>query len=195
MESKYQRIAIVGASSVGKTTLAKHLSNTFKLYYVDSSSSVLWEQFGFYSHEDVHVSAYENPKKLWDLQEKIYELRMAHYQFKSSFITDRSPIDQCAYFLNYFQLSNPLDKFSFINKLSHQCKYIDAFIYIKFVNEQIDPGNGKRIVDPLYQLQIDALMNMVIEKDLLKVSNKPIIILDKWDLDYRLEKVINFLAK
>lgn len=195
MENKYKRIALIGASGVGKTTLAKRISSAFQLYYINTSSSILWEQFGFSSHEDVHVSAFENPKKLWDLQEKIIDLRTAHFQFKSSFVTDRSPIDQCAYFLNYFQLSNPIDKFSFINRLSNQCRYIDAFIYIKFVNEQIDPGNGKRIVDPLYQLQVDALMNMVIEKDLLNISDKPMLILDKWDLDYRIEKVFNFLSE
>ena len=195
MESKYQKIALIGASSVGKTTLAKHLSSEFQLYYLNTSSSILWEQFGFFSHEDVHSSIYENPKKLWDLQEKIYELRMVQYKLKRSFITDRSPIDQCAYFLNYFQLSNPIDKFSFLKRLSDQCRYIDAFIFIKFVNDQIDPGNGKRIIDPLYQLQIDALMNMIIEKDLLKISDKPLLVLDKWDWDYRVEQVTNFLVK
>ena len=195
MVSKYKKIAIIGTSGVGKTTLAKYLSKELTLFYLDSSSSNLWEQYGFVSHEDVHSSAYNDPDRLWKLQSKLYDIRLMKYSTKASFITDRSPIDQCSYLLNYFQLGDILKKFKFIDKLKYQCRFIDAFIFIRFVNDVIDSGNGKRITDPLYQLVMDSIMSMVIEKDILDISNKPMLVLDKWDWDYRVDNSIKFLVK
>lgn len=193
MESKYKRVALIGASGVGKTTLAKYLSTEFELPYLNTSSSDLWEQFGFFSHEDVQMAVYENPQKLYKLQEKILEIRNANYFSRTSFITDRSPIDQCAYFLNYFQISNPIDKFSFINRLKPQANKVDAYIFVRYNNEIIE-NDGKRIIDPLYQLGIDSLMGMVIDKNLLDID-KPLLVLDKFDWSYRLDKCLRFLVR
>jgi len=50
----HKRIMITGASGVGKTTLASHISEQYDLPFVTSSAKAIWPRFGFKNHQEAH---------------------------------------------------------------------------------------------------------------------------------------------
>lgn len=192
METKFRRVGIAGASGTGKTHLAKYITKTYQLPYLNSSSSRLWGKYGYRNHTDVHQDVYRNPDKAFDLQNDIRISRSFLLGHKKYLVTDRTPIDHAAYFLNYFQIGRPTIKYRFIEELKDQVGFFDAFIFVRFNRETIVEDNGVRITDPYYQMVTDSIMNMVIENNLLDIK-VPILILDKWDWGTRVKQVTQFL--
>ena len=191
MESKFKRIGILGASGTGKTRLAQFITAEYQLQYLNSSSSKLWDRYGYKNHRDVVEDAFKNPSAWIDLQNDILELRRGMLMGNAYFVTDRTPVDQAAYFLSYFPSLNFINKAGFISRLREQIKSFDALIFIRYDNASIE-DNGVRIQDPLYQLQIDYTMQMILDKDVLGIK-VPILVLDKWHWLDRVEKVKAFL--
>jgi adenylate kinase family enzyme len=193
MVSKFNKICISGASGTGKTTLATYIAENYQLPYLNASSSRLWSNYGYKNHEDVHRDVYQHEDIALRLQNDILNSRNSLFSCKKYFVTDRGPIDQLAYFLNYFQISNPMKKVMFINLVRKQLRYFDAFIFIRFSNTVIE-DNGLRILDPYYQLIIDSIMAMIIEKNLLDIK-VDIITIPEWDWDTRTKLVDKFIKR
>lgn len=191
MRSKYKRVGLVGASGTGKTTLASYISTEFQLPYLNSSSSKLWDGYGYKNHRDVQWASWADPDNALRLQEEILTVRDSMFACKNWFVTDRTPIDQLAYYLNYFQLISPITKIAFVNRLKAQGNRFDAIIFLRFTNELIE-DNGRRIIDPFYQIMVDALMNSIIERNILGMK-VPVLTLDMWDWNTRRDEVIKFL--
>lgn len=194
MESRFKRICISGASGTGKTKLAKYISDIFDIPFISASSSNLWGEFGYGTHSEVHKDAFINPSNGMKLQNKILNTRQEMYYNKSYFVTDRGPIDHLAYYLNYFQVShNAITKTAFIEKLNKQLQHFDAMIFVRF-NQSTIENNGIRIVDPYYQLVIDSIMNLIIDKQLLNLK-VPLINLPTWNWDLRVIDINNFICQ
>lgn len=192
MESKFNKIGLFGASGTGKTTLAKHISETYKLPYVNSSSSKLWGKYGYKTHQEVHEDAYLNPTNGIILQREILESRNCLFKLRQYFITDRTPVDQMAYFMYYFPFLGSIQKLTFIDKLKQQVKYFDAFIFVEFNTPDIE-DNGKRVLDPVYQVAVDGMMQGIVKHNLLDIQ-VPILVLPEWDWEKRKHEVEQFLA-
>ena len=61
MESA-NKIFISGTSGIGKTTLAKFISEKFSLPYISTSASSLWPKYGFTNHADALKKCLANPE-------------------------------------------------------------------------------------------------------------------------------------
>lgn len=192
---RFKKVCISGVSGTGKTTLAKHISEEYGLPYLNSSSSKLWEHYGFTNHQQVHFSSFTNAELGVRYQKEIVKLRESQLQGSNGqYVTDRGPLDLATYYLNYFQITqNTEQKWDFLNGLIRLVDYFDAFIYIKY-NGNLIEDNGRRIQDPFYQLVTDSIMHRIVSENLLRIS-VPMIIIDQWNWDYRVKVVKHFLLR
>lgn len=94
-------IAVVGAHSTGKTTLAKALSAQLNLPYLDASVTKIMADAGFNGVGDLPLEQRIEAQEF--LVEKHWEMTQAQ---KGMFITDRSPLDMIGYMLGEVTMHN-----------------------------------------------------------------------------------------
>jgi deoxyadenosine/deoxycytidine kinase len=183
---KINRIAITGASGVGKTTLAKYISEKYNIPFISSSASELWPIYGFNSHKEALLKCLADPVLGFRYQENILSNRHIVLQKAPMFITDRSPIDNYAYFLlQQGYLSNcDNDYFRDLCKIDYDL--LDAVIHIKYSPDMGIEDNKKRIVNNTYQMMVDKVIEMVLKESLLEPGRyKPYITIKTHNLETR----------
>lgn len=191
INTRFKRVGICGPSGTGKTTLANYIANEYSLPFVNSSSKVLWQKYNYKSHRQVYYDIYRNPAKAIALQMSILEFRENTLRGREYFITDRTPIDQAAYYLSYFPLENTFNKQKFIENLSRAMKPFDSIIFIRYKNRKIE-DDGQRITDPYYQGMMDSIMDFIIKEDILGIKAN-ILTIDIWDWELRKSMIKNYL--
>lgn len=158
---RYHRIMIAGPSGIGKTTLAKHISDNYNLPFLSGSVSDLLPKTREMSHKDM-LSRDSNTLYLEDFQ--ILNIRNKLYGPKEVFVTDRSYIDNITYFT--YKQGDKLPKCElehFVNLasmlLTKQC---DLLIFLplnsQYINDWVVEDNNKRIISTYFQSEISALM-------------------------------------
>lgn len=155
------RVNFTGVSGVGKTTLAKWVSEEFGIPFVSGSYSDLIPATKDMPHQDM---INQDPQKVFMQDTQVLNLRNKKFQEYPAFVSDRSYLDSAAYM---------------INKLSHRIKECDTesflelcralsgvqithLIYIPLVKEYIKgwemEDNHKRILNRYYQWEVSMIM-------------------------------------
>lgn len=163
-----KRIVFAGPSGIGKTTLAKLLSEELKLDYISGSISDLLPDTKNLTHQEMLS---RDPNELQMEDYKIMNLRnklFSKYKLKG-YISDRSFLDSAAYFI-YKQASKlpTCELVSFLDLARDlTIKNVDYLIVLDFpvsfiLNWNIE-DNNKRILNDLFQCSISKLIRLVLE--------------------------------
>lgn len=155
------RVNFTGVSGVGKTTLAKWVSEEFGIPFVSGSYSDLIPDTKDMPHQDM---INQDPQKVFMQDTQVLNLRNKKFQEYPAFVSDRSYLDSAAYM---------------INKLSHRIKECDTesflelcralsgvqithLIFIPFTEEYLKgwemEDNHKRILNRYYQWEVSTIM-------------------------------------
>lgn len=162
---------MAGPSGIGKTTLAKILSEDLNIPFLSGSYSELVPSTKDVKHEDMIK---KNTQDI--LQEDIDLFRKRRDIFNNTieFISDRSFVDNIAYHIN--KLSYQIDESDitiFIDACIQSLNTIPThLIFIPYRADMVDSfkieDNHKRIINPWYQIQISSLMTTIITQLLNK---------------------------
>lgn len=159
------RVNFTGVSGVGKTTLAKWVSEEFGIPFVSGSYSDLIPDTKDMPHQDM---INQDPQKVYMQDTQVLNLRNKKFQEYPFFVSDRSYLDSAAYM---------------INKLSHRIKECDTesflelcralsgvqithLIFIPFTEEYLKgwemEDNHKRILNRYYQWEVSSIMTDIL---------------------------------
>lgn len=169
------KIYITGTSGIGKSTLAKKISEDRGIPFINGSSTVLWKNYNINSHKELLLMGINDPIRGLAFQLELLELREKLVEGVETFVSDRSFIDNIVYFL--YQNSPYLDE-------EKTLEYINAAIdsYLR-INKDNDSAvihlsrrfneddrmlnieeDGKRIINGHYQDMMDDIFYSTIVK-------------------------------
>lgn len=214
-----RRIAFVGASGTGKTTLAKYISDKYGIPFLSGSYSDLVPETKDVKHVDMMdkgVMALLNEEyTLINLRRKSYQ------QMWDGFVTDRSPVDNLAYFIYKLSHKVPQCEVETFESIVERVisSNITHLIFIPFTDVMLTQweteDNNKRIVNNYFQWQISQLMGGILSlkdytrKKALFIEDKDynqgtircnrtdikVLILDKIDIEDRKRSIDKWLKK
>lgn len=164
---KYSRIMFAGPSGIGKTTMAKFVSNLLDgPEFISGSMSNLMDNTKNVLHKDL-IS--QDKKDLYQQDYQLVNLRNKLFHNKLEFVTDRSYLDSAAYFIYKQDTSIPQCEIEhFVNLckllLNDHCDCLILLnIHPKWANEWTVEDNNKRICNVFFQAHISAIMRMVLD--------------------------------
>ncbi|HHS50738.1 MAG TPA: hypothetical protein ENN07_06435 [candidate division Zixibacteria bacterium] len=149
------KIALIGASSTGKSSLAERLSRELSLPLIREQARVVLAELGKTLAElradDMAIVSFQN--RVLDYQ-IASELECAD----TGFISDRSVFDNLTLFLRHCPLT-PHGVETYTNRvLAHFRKFpYDYLIYLR-PGEFPVANDGVRTADPFYQAQVDGMI-------------------------------------
>ena len=179
------RIALCGASGVGKSTLSERLSHELNVPFVSSSAKKLWNKHNISSHKELIDKTLSDPQWGYDFQVELLDMRAEQFFTQRSFITDRSPIDNIAYML--MQVSHGIPEIlvhNYIYKASQLLSECDI-IYLSWGEHIKLEDDGMRLNNKEYQAYTDGVMRYVLSHPLVTVIKPSVLELDFWSLDAR----------
>lgn len=163
-----KRIVFAGPSGIGKTTLAKLLSEELKVDYISGSISDLLPDTKNLTHQEMLS---RDPKELQMEDYKIMNLRnklFSKYKL-NGYISDRSFLDSAAYFI-YKQASKlpTCELVSFLDLARDltikNCDYLIVLDFpVSFILNWNIEDNNKRILNDFFQCSISKLIRLVLE--------------------------------
>lgn len=207
-----------GVSGVGKTTIARWVSEKFDIPFISGSYSDLIPETKDMPHQDM---INQDAETVYRQDMQVLSLRNKRFHDTIEFVTDRSYFDSAAYFIN--KLSHriapcDLDHAIDICKqlLSQQCTHLIFIPYSsKFYKEWVIEDNNKRLLSKYYQFQVSQIMYGLLDLWGYKEANKfgkmvyginsfgsmeilgtniEVLILDELNLDKRKESIQRFLG-
>lgn len=182
------RIAISGPSGTGKTTLAKWISQEYKIPFLETSAKPLWEKYNISCHKDIITKGIKNIEFGNDFQNDVLNLYKTNHK---EYITDRSPIDVLTYYLLQNAPFNSQEKTKeFIDKCQKTLDNIDMIIKIPYNDSIILENDNKRIVNSYYQKSVNKIFEL--SNELLNINVKKIIELNNWDFEERKKTISNY---
>lgn len=143
------KIAIIGSQSTGKSVLAKELSDRLKIPLITEIAR-RW---------DIEKAT---QTELIDIQKEVLKLQIEEERKYEQFISDRSTIDNLAYWLhNVANIVSHEENFQYKNKaLSNVEWYSHIFLLIP---EFYPVYDGFRNTDVIYQMRIDAIIHVILK--------------------------------
>ena len=158
--SKYQ-IMFTGVSGVGKTTIAKEVSEMLKIPFISGSYSDLVLETKDMPHAEM---IQQDAKTVFMQDMQVLNLRNKTFRGKDNFVTDRSYFDSAAYFINKLshriaecELEHSIDLCKML--LSQQCTHLIFIPFsASFYNDWVIEDNGKRVLSKFYQFQVSQIM-------------------------------------
>lgn len=161
-------IVFAGPSGIGKSTLAKKLSDETGFKYISGSVSDLIPATKDLSHRDMldrnHDQLFQEDYQVLNLRNKLF----SKYKDKG-YISDRSFLDVAAYCI-YKQASKlptcELTDFLALAKdlTTKNCSHVVLLDYpVDFIGNWKIQDNGKRILHDFFQCNISKLMRLVLE--------------------------------
>lgn len=198
------KVAFTGTSGAGKTTLVKYVAEKYGLPWISGSSGDLktqedkdrFPEIQGKGHEHVIVQSALNPYLGWENQLQILQRRKEAIENNSSFVTDRSPVDNMVYMLMQCAYHKEIDD-HMVSLFKQTCleawSKLTHVIYIKPCQPEGIENNNSRVTNLHYQQSIDAVFNYW----LMEFSTWPgpyILKLTRWDLENRKSDIDRFLT-
>lgn len=208
------KVTLTGPSGVGKTTLAKEISNMFTIPFISGSYSDLVPETRNERHEDM---INKEPKTIFEQDMQVLCKRRNAFNVTDTFVSDRSYIDSAAYIINKLSHRYPeceIDSFCNLCKaLTKQTTHIIFIPFSKnFMNHWEMEDNNKRVLNRYYQFEVSQVIfglldlwgyrnkwsyctNTVSDAGIITIEDKeiPILILDELDFNNRVSIVRRFL--
>lgn len=178
MANKFN-ILLAGPSGVGKTTVAKFLSEELGIKFISGSVSDLLPQTKEMTHAEMLA---RDSKDLYTEDYQILNLRNKIFSKEEEpFVSDRSFLDSAAYFL-YKQADKipacEVEQFINLAKMA-TLQSIDYLVFIDYTldmfNNWIIEDNSKRVISKFFQMEISRIMYMVLDIWGLKWQSYPMI--------------------
>lgn len=178
MANKFN-ILLAGPSGVGKTTVAKFLSEELGIKFISGSVSDLLPQTKEMTHAEMLA---RDSKDLYTEDYQILNLRNKLFSKEEEpFVSDRSFLDSAAYFL-YKQADKipacEVEQFLNLAKMA-TLQSIDYLVFIDYTldmfNNWIIEDNSKRVISKFFQMEISRIMYMVLDIWGLKWQSYPMI--------------------
>lgn len=193
MESKFKRIFITGASGTGKTTVANFIAGNYKLPFISTSAKEIWPKFGFQDHKSAHRHSCYDPRIGNQYQHEVFKQRVSALEGKKTFVSDRSPFDNYAYYLMQIGYMNGSFENEIFRVMCEDHLYLaDALIFLRYPENLELENDGFRIVNPDYQRMVDSTIDLVVKK-LLK-HNMPVLEINTWDMEEKEFQLNTFLT-
>jgi ABC-type oligopeptide transport system ATPase subunit len=197
------QIFITGTSGIGKTTLAKYISQRYRIPFVEGSSKVLWDKYHIKTHKELMDMAIKDPKLSLQFQIDLLEIRMQNMINNENLVSDRSFVDNFVYFLLQNSTGIPQEETEHYlglcreyAKLCKDPKYIYLSHNLIDKDKFIIENDGKRIDNPFFQNHIvGPIFDDVLKNDLLdlKLHNKNFKIIRYFDWETRVHLTEDFV--
>ena len=195
---KQLKIAMSGPSGVGKTTLSEWVSKEFGIPFITTSTKPLWEKHGIINHEMLIQRTILNPQWGLDFQYELLDIRKKIIEDNEQFVTDRSPIDNLAYFImqNTPYLGEEATQ-SYIELCATALSKMDGLIQIPFGPHIVLENDGKRVANKYYQMSVNQqfyLSSALISENLPPKGPLRVMSLQMWDIEERKKAVTAFIT-
>lgn len=182
-------ITLSGASGVGKTTLAKWISEEYKIPFIELSTKPLWKDWGIQSHKQLIQKTIMEPNWGLAFQEAVLKMREKAFMYSGNMVCDRGAWDAWIYFLMQvvpFISENETNEY--LVKCYNLHKYVTHNIFIRATGIPDIEDDGKRITNRFYQESFDVLM-----VNSLKTFGKDVCIIHPWDMEVRKQLVSKYI--
>lgn len=159
------RINLTGASGMGKTTLAKWISETYQIPFISGSYSDLIPETAKMPHRDM-ISQDAKIIQLQDTQ--VLNLRRKAFDSFETMVSDRSYLDSAAYFINKLSHRIPQCETEQFIEICREltCKQCDKVIFIPADTYHLKhwemEDNGKRSTNLYFHIEISQLIYWLI---------------------------------
>lgn len=159
------RINLTGASGMGKTTLAKWISETYQIPFVSGSYSDLVPETAKMPHKDM---INQDAKLIQEQDTQVLNLRRKAFDSFETMVSDRSYLDSAAYFIN--KLSHRISQCEteqFIEICRElTCKQCDKVIFIPADTYHLKhwemEDNGKRSTNLYFHIEISQIIYWIL---------------------------------
>lgn len=190
-----KKIMICGASGTGKTTLANHISELYKLPYVSTSAKEVWPRFGFENHADAHLKSTSDKKIGSEYQIAILSHRIETLKEHDRFVTDRSFVDNAAYIMMELgHLLTECETDMLFEECSKGMRRCDGLIHLSWNSQIALEDDNNRIVNHHFQEMTDTILTWVINMG--KISTPcSILKLNMWDFETRIQLVDKWINR
>jgi len=188
------KIFISGVSGTGKTTLAKYISQRFRIPFVEGSSKVLWEKHKIDCHLDIVRRSILTPKWGIEFQEELLAYRKELIVGLDSFVTDRSPLDNMVYFLlQNAPYVNTDDTEVYFNDCieTYPDYYTQIFLDFNSEDNMIWERDGIRIDNIPYQDMVNTIFMYIINTR--PIQNVKLI--NQWNWERRVSIVEDLIKQ
>lgn len=199
------KVAFCGTSGAGKTTLVKYVSGKYGLPHISGSSGDLktehdkniLPEINGKGHENVIVYSATHPEEGMLNQEQILYRRTQAIINNNRFVTDRSPIDNMVYMTLQCSYHKDISRERCQNFVDIALKAWEGLTHIIYIVPVQPEGhienNGSRIVNPFYQVSVDAAFDHWLSFFQDQIF-KPCLRIDYWDLKRRKDEIDYFIA-
>lgn len=191
-----KRVFISGPSGSGKTTLAQYISARYRIPFIEGSTKPLWEKHGIKSHPHLINRTISTPKWGLEFQNEVLDYRNQRLSGLTSFVTDRSPVDNLVYFL--LQCSHLVDD-DYIEDYKSMCNnsFGNGYNHIITLENGLElEDDGFRVNNLHYQRLTQSVFDMVIRDNYLWLDDENrfnVRHIEIWDWEARVEIVDKIL--
>lgn len=193
------RICMAGPSGTGKSTLSEYISKTYNIPFITTSTKPLWDKHKITSHADLIRKTLVEPAWGVDFQYEVLKYRNEVLDGHEEFVTDRSPLDNLAYFLMQ-NTSGCTEKETedYIKSCKQALSRFTGFIALPFTKEIQLENDGKRVANKYYQIysnEIFHLAGAMLKDELGKIAGDTITVWNWNDRVLATNKLLNHIIQ
>lgn len=192
--NKPLRISLSGPSGTGKTTLAKYISETYDIPFIETSTKPLWEKYGISSHQELIKLGATDPTWGLEFQYEVLRFRAKQIDGVESFVCDRSPLDNLAYFLlQNTHLLSERETDNYIKACNEALLSFNGLICLPFTKLIPLEDDGKRVANKYFQMGVNEMFSLASGLLGSRLSTIYGLTILEWDFEIRKQKVDNLV--